>query len=58
LHRKKRPELVELIFDLEEVRRGTEALRAPEAKRPVRILVEAKAAEKECWARQAIRVFD
>jgi hypothetical protein len=48
LHRKKRPELVELIPELEEVRRGTEALQALEAERVVRPLVEAEAAEKEC----------
>ncbi len=48
LHRKKRPELVELIPELEEVRRGTEALQAQEAKRAVGPLVEAEAAEKEC----------
>ena len=45
--RKKRPELVELIPELEEVRRGTETLQALEAERAVRILVEAEAAEKE-----------
>jgi serine/threonine protein kinase len=43
-----RPELVELIPELEEVRRGTEALQALEAERAVRPLVEAEAAEKEC----------
>ena len=47
LHRKKRPELVKLIPELEEVRRGTETLQALEAERAVRILVEAEAAEKE-----------
>ena len=46
--RKKRPELVELIPELEEVRRGTEALQALEAERAVGPLVEAEAAEKEC----------
>ena len=45
LHRKKRAELVELIPELEEVRRGTEALVAERAVGP---LVEAEAAEKEC----------
>ena len=39
----RRTELVELIPELEEVRRGTEALQALEAER-----VAAKAAEKEC----------
>ena len=48
LNRKKRPELVELIPELEEVRRGTEALHALEAERAVGHLVEAEAAEKEC----------
>jgi serine/threonine protein kinase len=49
LHRKKRPELVELIPELEEVRRGTEALlQALEAGRAVGPLVEAEASEKEC----------
>ena len=48
LNRKKRPELVELIPELEEVRRGTEALQALEAERAVGPLVEAEAAEKEC----------
>ena len=46
--RTRRPELVELIPELEEVRRGTEALRALEAERAVGPLVEAEAAEKEC----------
>jgi serine/threonine protein kinase len=46
--RKKRPELVELIPELEEVRRGTEALQALEAERAVGLLAEAEAAEKEC----------
>ena len=46
--RKKRPELVELIPELEEVRRGTEALQALEAERAVGPLVAAEAAEKEC----------
>jgi interleukin-1 receptor-associated kinase 4 len=44
----KRPQLVELIPELEEVRHSTEALHALEAERVVRILVEAEAAEKEC----------
>ncbi len=44
----RRPELVELIPELEEVRRGTEALQELEAERAVRPLVEAEAAEKEC----------
>jgi hypothetical protein len=48
LHRKKRPELAELIPELEEVRRGTEALQALEAERAVGPLLEAEAAEKEC----------
>jgi serine/threonine protein kinase len=48
LNRKKRPELVKLITELEEVRRGTEALQALEAERAVGSLVEAEAAEKEC----------
>ena len=48
MHRKKRPELVELIPELEEVRRGTEALQALEAERAVGPWVEAEAAEKEC----------
>ena len=48
MHRKKRPELVELIPELEEVRRGTEALQALEAERAVGPLVAAEAAEKEC----------
>jgi hypothetical protein len=46
--RTRRPELVELIPELEEVRRGTEALQALEAERVVGPLVEAEAAEKEC----------
>jgi interleukin-1 receptor-associated kinase 4 len=48
LNRKKRPELVKLVPELEEVRRGTEALQALEAERAVGPLVEAEAAEKEC----------
>ncbi len=48
MHRKKRPELVDLIPELEEVRRGTEVLQALEAERAVVPLVEAEAAEKEC----------
>jgi hypothetical protein len=44
----RRPELVELIPELEEVRRDTEALQALEAQRSVWPLVEAEAAEKEC----------
>jgi serine/threonine protein kinase len=48
LNRKKRPDLVELIPELEEVRRGTETLQALEAERAVGPLVEAEAAEKEC----------
>jgi interleukin-1 receptor-associated kinase 4 len=48
LHRKKRPELVELIPELEEVRRGTEALQPLEAERAVGPLLEAEAAQKEC----------
>jgi hypothetical protein len=44
----RRPELVELIPELEEVRSGTEALQALEAERAVGPLVEAEAAEKEC----------
>jgi interleukin-1 receptor-associated kinase 4 len=48
MHRKKRAELMELIPELEEVRRGTEALQALEAERAVGPLVEAEAAEKEC----------
>ena len=47
----RRPELVELIPELEEVRRGTEAieaLQALEAERAVGPLVETEAAEKEC----------
>jgi serine/threonine protein kinase len=60
-HRKKRPELVELIPELEDVRRGTkalqaledvrrgtEALQALQAERAVGPLLEAEAAEKEC----------
>jgi hypothetical protein len=43
--RTRRPELVELIPELEEVRRGTEAFQALEAVRP---LVETEAAEKRC----------
>ena len=35
MHRTKRPELVELISELEEVRHGTEALQALEAERAV-----------------------
>ncbi len=49
--RTRRPELVELIPELEEVRRGTEALEALEAERvvgPLLIFVESEAAEKEC----------
>jgi len=46
--RTRRPELVELIPELEEVRRGTEALQALEAERAVGPLVAAEAAEKEC----------
>jgi hypothetical protein len=46
--RTRRPELVDLIPELEEVRRGTEALPALEAERTVGPLVEAEAAEKEC----------
>ena len=46
--RTRRPELMELIPELEEVRRGTEALQALEAERAVGPLVEAEAAEKEC----------
>ncbi len=48
LHRKKLPDLVELIPELEEVRRGTETLQALVAERTVGPLVEAEAAEKEC----------
>ena len=48
LHRKKHPELVELISEPEEVRRGTGALQVLEAERAVGPLVEAEAAEKEC----------
>jgi len=44
----KRPELLEPIPELEEVRRGTVALQALEAERAVGPLVEAEAAEKEC----------
>ena len=39
---------MELIPELEEVRRGTESLQALEAERPVGSWVEAEAAEKEC----------
>ena len=39
---------MELIPELEEVRRGTEALQALEAERAVGPLVEAEAAQKEC----------
>ena len=39
---------MELIPELEEVRRGTEALHALEAERAVGPWVEAEAAEKEC----------
>ena len=46
--RTRRPELVELIPELEEVRRGTEALQALEAERAVGPLMAAEAAEKEC----------
>jgi hypothetical protein len=46
--RTRRPELVELIPELEELRRGTEALQALDAERAVGPLVEAEAAEKEC----------
>jgi serine/threonine protein kinase len=46
LNRKKRPELVKLVPELEEVRRGTEALQTLEAARAVGLLVEAEAAEK------------
>jgi serine/threonine protein kinase len=42
-----RPELVQLILELEEMRRGTEALQALEAERAVGPVVEAEAAEKE-----------
>ena len=48
LRRTRRPELVELIPELEEVRRGTEALQALGAERAVGPLVETEAAEKEC----------
>jgi serine/threonine protein kinase len=48
LNRKKRPELVELIPELEEVRRGTEALQALEAERAVGPFMAAEAAEKQC----------
>jgi hypothetical protein len=48
LNRKKRPELVELIPELEEVRHGTEALQALEAERVVGPFMAAAAAEKEC----------
>ena len=57
--RKKRPELVELIPELEEVRRGTEVLQALEAERAVGPLVEAETVVKECCiCLKAIRVFD
>jgi hypothetical protein len=46
--RTRRPELVELVPELEEVRRGTEALQPLEREQAVRPLVEAEAAEKEC----------
>jgi interleukin-1 receptor-associated kinase 4 len=46
--RTRRPELVELISELEEVRRGTEALQALEAEWAVGPLVKAEADEKEC----------
>jgi serine/threonine protein kinase len=46
--RHRRAELLDLIPELEEVRRGTEALQALEAERAVGPLVEAEAAEKEC----------
>jgi hypothetical protein len=46
LNSKKRPELVELVPELEEVRHGTEALQALEAERVVGPLVGAEAAEK------------
>ena len=46
--RTRRSELVELIPELEEVRRGTETLQDLEAERAVHPLVEAEAAEKEC----------
>ena len=39
---------MEIIPELEEVRRGTEALEALEAQRSVWPLLEAEAAEKEC----------
>ena len=41
-----RPELMELIHGLEEVRRGTEVLQVLETERDVGPLVEAEAAEK------------
>jgi serine/threonine protein kinase len=46
--RTRRPELVELISELEGVRRGTEALQTLEAEWAVGPLVEAEADEKEC----------
>jgi hypothetical protein len=46
--RTRRPELVQLIPELEEVRRGTEAFQALEAERAVRPLVETETAEKRC----------
>jgi hypothetical protein len=49
--RTRRPELVELIPELEEVRRGTEALQALVAERAVRPLVETDEAEKGCCIR-------
>ncbi len=48
LNRKKHPELVKLVPELEEVRRGTEALQALEAEWGVGPLVETDTAEKEC----------
>ncbi len=45
LHGKKRPDLVELIPELEEVRHGTESLQTLEAERAVGPLVETEVTE-------------
>jgi hypothetical protein len=48
LNRKKRPERVKLVPELEDVRHGTEALKALKSERDVGPLLKAQEAEKEC----------
>ena len=48
LNRKKRPELVKIIPELEEVRHGTESLQVLQTEWVVGPLVEVEAGEKQC----------